>query len=88
MLRHGLVHESPGYVCPFCPNKKHKYPRPDNLQRQVIYSFLVVHSSLTLNRHVNVHHVDKDKNDARLRDVLSQGPEGPRRGRRRKYGTS
>lgn len=33
MIRHGLVHDSPGYVCPFCPDKDHKYPRPDNLQR-------------------------------------------------------
>jgi hypothetical protein len=33
MIRHGLVHDSPGYVCPFCPEKDHKYPRPDNLQR-------------------------------------------------------
>ncbi|KAH8909713.1 hypothetical protein BR93DRAFT_408015 [Coniochaeta sp. PMI_546] len=35
MIRHGLVHASPGYVCPFCPDKEHKYPRPDNLQRYV-----------------------------------------------------
>ncbi|EPE36101.1 C2H2 and C2HC zinc finger [Glarea lozoyensis ATCC 20868] len=35
MIRHGLVHDSPGYVCPFCPDREHKYPRPDNLQRQV-----------------------------------------------------
>lgn len=33
MIRHGLVHDSPGYVCPFCPDREHKYPRPDNLQR-------------------------------------------------------
>ena len=33
MIRHGLVHDSPGYVCPFCPDQQHKYPRPDNLQR-------------------------------------------------------
>lgn len=33
MIRHGLVHASPGYVCPFCPDREHKYPRPDNLQR-------------------------------------------------------
>lgn len=35
MIRHGLVHNSPGYVCPFCPDQQHKYPRPDNLQRYV-----------------------------------------------------
>jgi hypothetical protein len=35
MKRHGLVHESPGYICPFCPEREHKYPRPDNLQRHV-----------------------------------------------------
>ncbi|KAK6851643.1 hypothetical protein PG995_011768 [Apiospora arundinis] len=67
MIRHGLVHESPGYVCPFCPDREHKYPRPDNLQR-----------------HVRVHHVDKDKDDPLLRDVLSQRPDGPNRGRRRR----
>lgn len=35
MIRHGLVHDSPGYMCPFCPDREHKYPRPDNLQRCV-----------------------------------------------------
>ncbi|KAF2788570.1 hypothetical protein K505DRAFT_106325 [Melanomma pulvis-pyrius CBS 109.77] len=67
MIRHGLVHASPGYVCPFCPDREHKYPRPDNLQR-----------------HVRVHHVDKDKDDPQLRDVLAQRPEGGSRGRRRR----
>ncbi|KAF2741476.1 hypothetical protein EJ04DRAFT_423185 [Polyplosphaeria fusca] len=67
MIRHGLVHASPGYVCPFCPDREHKYPRPDNLQR-----------------HVRVHHVDKDKDDAQLREVLAQRPEGGSRGRRRR----
>ncbi|PBP28674.1 C2H2 type zinc finger domain-containing protein [Diplocarpon rosae] len=71
MIRHGLVHDSPGYVCPFCPDREHKYPRPDNLQR-----------------HVRVHHGDRDKDDAQLRDVLSQRSEGPSRGRRRRGGTS
>lgn len=69
MIRHGLVHDSPGYVCPFCPDREHKYPRPDNLQR-----------------HVRVHHVDKDKDDPLLRDVLAQRPDGPNRGRRRRGG--
>ncbi|KAH7228576.1 uncharacterized protein BKA55DRAFT_545658 [Fusarium redolens] len=67
MIRHGLVHDSPGYVCPFCPDKEHKYPRPDNLQR-----------------HVRVHHVDKDKDDPQIRDVLAQRPDGPNRDRRRR----
>ncbi|KAF4956622.1 hypothetical protein FSARC_11527 [Fusarium sarcochroum] len=66
LIRHGLVHDSPGYVCPFCPEREHKYPRPDNLQR-----------------HVRVHHVDIDKDDPQLRDVLAQRPDGPSRGRRR-----
>ncbi|KAJ5115446.1 hypothetical protein NUU61_001205 [Penicillium alfredii] len=67
MMRHGLVHNSPGYVCPFCPDQQHKYPRPDNLQR-----------------HVRVHHVDKNKDDPILRQVLSQRPVGSSRGRRRR----
>ncbi|EXM12348.1 hypothetical protein FOTG_19151, partial [Fusarium oxysporum f. sp. vasinfectum 25433] len=34
MVKHGLTHNSPGYICPFCSPKKvkHRYPRPDNLQ--------------------------------------------------------
>ncbi|KAL9107632.1 MAG: hypothetical protein Q9227_007535 [Pyrenula ochraceoflavens] len=40
MIRHGLVHDSPGYVCPFCPDQQHKYPRPDNLQRWGKHSLL------------------------------------------------
>ncbi|RMZ72163.1 C2H2 finger domain transcription factor [Pyrenophora seminiperda CCB06] len=71
MIRHGLVHQSPGYVCPFCPDREHKYPRPDNLQR-----------------HVRVHHPDKDKDDPELRDVLAQRPEGGSRGRRRRVSDS
>ncbi|KAL1799725.1 hypothetical protein ACET3X_000067 [Alternaria dauci] len=35
MIRHGLLHQSPGYICPFCPDREHKYPRPDNLFRHV-----------------------------------------------------
>lgn len=71
MIRHGLVHESPGYVCPYCKDREHKYPRPDNLQR-----------------HVRVHHMDKDKDDPLLRDVLAQRPEGLSKGRRRRGGTN
>ncbi|CAG7985007.1 unnamed protein product [Penicillium salamii] len=67
MMRHGLVHNSPGYVCPFCPDQQHKYPRPDNLQR-----------------HVRVHHVDKNKDDPVLRQVLAQRPMGSARGRKRR----
>ncbi|KAI9749996.1 MAG: hypothetical protein M1815_002078 [Lichina confinis] len=35
MNRHRLVHSSPGYICPFCADREHRYPRPDNLQRHV-----------------------------------------------------
>ncbi|KEF50860.1 uncharacterized protein A1O9_13089, partial [Exophiala aquamarina CBS 119918] len=35
LIRHGLVHNSPGYICPFCANHQYKYPRPDNLLRHV-----------------------------------------------------
>ncbi|KAK3069553.1 hypothetical protein LTR53_012021 [Teratosphaeriaceae sp. CCFEE 6253] len=67
MIRHGLVHNSPGYVCPFCPDREHRYPRPDNLQR-----------------HVRVHHVDKDRDDPALREVLAQRIEGAGKQRRRR----
>ncbi|KAF4554171.1 Zinc finger C2H2 type domain-containing protein 9 [Elsinoe fawcettii] len=72
MIRHGLTHDTPGYVCPFCPDRGHRYPRPDNLQR-----------------HVRVHHIDKDRDDPMLREVLSQragGMSGGGRGRRRRTG--
>jgi hypothetical protein len=93
MIRHGLVHDSPGYVCPFCPDREHKYPRPDNLQRYVFFiSFFGRHGTPRLPRseligsyrHVRVHHVDRDKDDPQLREVLAQRPEGPSRGRRRR----
>lgn len=71
MMRHGLVHNSPGYVCPFCPDQQHRYPRPDNLQR-----------------HVRVHHVDKNKDDPILRQVLAQRPVGSSRGRRRRMNSA
>lgn len=35
MIRHSLVHTSPGYVCPFCKDGERNYPRPHNLQRHV-----------------------------------------------------
>lgn len=41
---------------------------------------------LTGHRHVRVHHLDKDKEDPLLRQVLSQRPEGGNRGRRRRIG--
>lgn len=85
MIRHGLVHESPGYVCPYCVDREHKYPRPDNLQRSVdILAWRDLRIQLTPVRHVRVHHVDKDKDDPLLRDVLAQRPEGLSRGRRRR----
>ena len=37
-----------------------------------------------MDRHVRVHHVDKDKDDPQLREVLAQRPEGGSRGRRRR----
>jgi hypothetical protein len=36
------------------------------------------------NRHVRVHHIDKDKDDPLLRETLSQRAEGLNRGRRRR----
>src|SRR5690242_1046259 len=86
MIRHGLVHQSPGYVCPFCPDREHKYPRPDNLQRYAVHAIWVSCSLTNPLRHVRVHHVDKDKDDPQLRDVLAQRPEGGSRGRRRRVG--
>ncbi|KXT02824.1 hypothetical protein AC578_5390 [Pseudocercospora eumusae] len=71
MIRHGLVHNSPGYICPFCPDREHRYPRPDNLQR-----------------HVRVHHVDKDRDDPALREVLAQRQEGAGKQRRRRTQSS
>ncbi|RJE19549.1 hypothetical protein PHISCL_08120 [Aspergillus sclerotialis] len=35
MLRHALVHNTPGYVCPLCPEQERKFRRPDNLELHV-----------------------------------------------------
>jgi len=35
LIRHSLIHQVPGYICPYCPDREHKYPRPDDLQRYV-----------------------------------------------------
>lgn len=86
MIRHGLVHDSPGYICPFCPLREHKYPRPDNLQRYLQRVSTHAYSTADTHRHVRVHHVDKDKDDPLLREVLAQRPEGGSRGRRRRTG--
>ena len=87
MIRHGLVHRSPGYICPFCPEREHKYPRPDNLQRSV-HAHLRIKGEYAdnMSRHVRANHTDKDMNDPQLRDVLAQRSEGGTRGRRRRFG--
>ena len=36
MIRHELVHQSPRYICPFCPDRENKFRRADNLQRLVV----------------------------------------------------
>ena len=59
MIRHGLVHRSPGYVCPFCPEREHKYPRPDNLQR---YAEKI---SDSLRLRVSTFHLRQDANSIR-----------------------
>jgi hypothetical protein len=42
---------------------------------------------LTFDRHVRVHHVDKDRDDDILRDVLNQRTEGQGKTRRRRTNT-
>lgn len=55
VLRHGLVHASPGYICPFCPSNElqHRYPRAHNLQR-----------------HLRIHHRDIAQEDPDLWEIL------------------
>ena len=40
LIHRGLFHNHLGYVCPFCPDREHKYPRPHDLQR---YEILTVY---------------------------------------------
>jgi uncharacterized Zn-finger protein len=88
MIRHGLVHNSPGYICPFCPEREHRYPRPDNLQRYVMKQKLDSREIADMrHRHVRVHHVNKDRDDNVLRDVLNQRTEGQGKTRRRRTNT-
>ena len=86
MIRHTLVHDSPGYICPYCPEREHKYPRPDNLQRYTFTQSEEKHSTYFTYRHVRVNHMDVDMNDPRLREVLAQTIEEGSRGRRRRLG--
>ena len=86
MIRHSLVHDSPGYFCPYCPESEHKYPRPDNLQRYTFTQSAEKHSTHFTHRHVRVTHMDVDTNDPKLREVLAQRCEGGSRGRRRRLG--
>jgi hypothetical protein len=66
--------------------------KPTNLAAHLVFctrgirTFRVHPSPLLTShiRHVRVHHVDKSKDDPLLRDVLSQRPDGPNRGRRRR----
>ncbi|KAF4456915.1 Transcriptional regulator prz1 [Fusarium austroafricanum] len=44
----------------------------------------ITHPQPVSGSHVRVHHIDKDKDDPQLRDVLAQRPDGPNRGRRRR----
>lgn len=69
MMNHRMVHESPGYLCPFCPDREHKCPRPHNLQQ-----------------HAHFHHAEKDKDNLRLEDAMSQQIDGPSREKRRRGG--
>ena len=86
LIRHGLKHEGPGYICPFCPEREHKYPRPDNLQRYTFSQNVEKHNTYFFFncRHVRVNHIDVDMNDPRLREVFAQRCEGGSRGRRRR----
>ena len=89
MIRHGLVHASPGYVCPFCADQQHKYPRPDNLQRYALSNAPTTRQDFLANfpiRHVRVHHPDKERDDPQLRSVLAFRSGEGSRGRRRRVG--
>ncbi|OAA44903.1 C2H2 type zinc finger domain-containing protein [Metarhizium rileyi] len=73
---------------PISPNEtfQRSLPSPRSLPASSPYSSYasngLKHRSNT--EHVRVHHVEKDKDDPMLREVLSQRPDGPNRGRRRR----
>jgi hypothetical protein len=39
MIRHGLVYDSQGYLCPYCLDNQHVYSRPDNLETYISFYF-------------------------------------------------
>ncbi|OAQ63779.1 zinc finger, c2H2 type domain-containing protein [Purpureocillium lilacinum] len=57
LTKHGWVHNSSGYSCPFCTDKKREFYRPDNLNDSA-------------RRHLSSHHPDKGKDDTTLLQVL------------------
>ena len=73
MIRHGLVHDSPGYVCPFCPDQQHRYPRPDNLQRYVNSAHLPPHSPSRRRRMVGSQTLTSESMQACSRTPRRQG---------------
>lgn len=80
MIRHSMIHDSPGYVCPFCKDLEYKYPRPDNLKWWG-YSLEPDNQKLIIwqrCRHVRIHHADKRK-DPLLRNILRQRLDDPTR---------
>ena len=87
MIRHGFDHES--LYRSIFPEREHRYPRPDNLQRYAYFSNCgeVLCFNCSTYRHVIVNHMDKDANDPQLREVLAQRIEGGSRGRRRQLGS-
>lgn len=78
MIRHGLVHQSPGYVCPFCPDREHKYPRPDNLQRYAS----CCHSNLTLAKTLPQTCASPPRRQGQRRSPTTRGPRAASRGRK------
>lgn len=80
MLRHGLVHDSPGYVCPFCPPlEQHaggggRAAGAGTGTASVPTARHAYPRPDNLQRHVRMHHNDVPRDDPRLRDVLAQRP--------------
>jgi hypothetical protein len=70
LIRHGITHQTPGYMCPFCPDRDHKYPRPDNLKRYD-YSAPCKSLELILDSHVRVFHPYLKEDDPQLQAALA-----------------
>ena len=68
---------------PILPRQQLQIPKAGYTRKVATSTWIKIYIDYN-NRHVRVHHVDKDKDDPQLREVLESTTDGPNRGRKRR----